>query len=335
MRARSIAAAPDTISNLTRRFLPVAIFFAIAFAADMLSGQRYSSVWGSAAIVGSVVHLFPSARPTLAALGGYAALWVGFNVIRAIGDDAGMAIAGSRTVSRLEGWVFGRTLPSKWLQIRFFDPSQVQVHDVALSIVHGSFFVVPFLVAILVWWRIRRLFHPYAMGTAVTFLFGLVGFVLLPTAPPWMSNPWEVTRVTRHVLVRTTGIPTGGDQDAVMASAFRFEPNHLAAMPSIHVSVIVIVFLLLKRIGPLSGVIGGIYALFMTLGVVYLGEHFVLDAILGWVIALAGWTIACRWSGEDEHNTATLSRQHHSGVPSDTNNCRRYRNSKVGDGTNL
>jgi hypothetical protein len=288
----------------------------------MFSGQRYSSVWGSAAIVGSVVHLFPSARPTLAALGGYVALWVGFNVVRAIGDDAGMAIAGSGTVSRLEGWLFGGTLPSEWLQTWFFDPTQVQIHDVALSLVHGSFFIVPFLVAILVWWRIRRLFHPYAMATAVTFLFGLVGFVLLPTAPPWMSNPSEVTRVTRHVLVKTAGISTGSNQEAVMASAFRFEPNHLAAMPSIHVSVIVIVFLLLKRIGPLPGVIGGIYALLMTLGVVYLGEHFVLDAILGWAIAFAGWTVACRWSVEDEHNPTTFSHQRHSGVPNDANNYR-------------
>ncbi len=306
MRARSIAAAPDTISNLTRRFLPVAIFFAIAFAIDMLSGQRYSSVWGSAAIVGSVVHLLPAARPTLTALGGYVAIWVGFNLVRAIGDDAGLAIAGYGTVSRLEGSLFGGALPSEWLETWFFDPAQAQVHDVVLSLVHGSFFIVPFLVAILVWWRIRELFHPYAMATTVTFALGLVGFVLLPTAPPWMSSPGVVTRVTRHVLVETAGISTGSGQNAVVASAFRFEPNHLAAMPSIHVSVIVIVFLLLKRIGPMPGVIGAIYALLMTLGVVYLGEHFVLDAISGWAIALTSWTSACRWLAEDKHDRTML-----------------------------
>lgn len=315
MRARSIAAAPDTISNLARRFLPVAIFFVIAFAVDMLSGQRYSSLWGSAAIVGSVVHLFPAARPTLAAIGAYVALWVSFNLVRAIGDDAGLAIAGPGTVSRLEGSLFGGALPSAWLQTSFFDSTQVQVRDVALSLVHGSFFIVPFLVAILVWWRFRELFHPYAMATAVTFALGLVGFLLLPTAPPWMSNPDDVTRVTRHILVETAGLSAGSDQDAVMASAFRFEPNHLAAMPSIHVSVIVIVFLLLRRIGPKPGVIGAIYSLLMTLGVVYLGEHFVLDAIFGWVIALTGWTLACRWIAEGKDNRVLPNHQHHYTLP--------------------
>lgn len=314
MRARSIGAAPDTILDLARQLMPVAIFFAIAFAIDMLSGQRYSSIWGSAAIVGSIVHLFPALRSTLSALGGYAALWVGFNLARAIGDDAGLAIADPGAVSRLEGWVFRGTMPSERLQTWFLDPAQVQVHDVALALVHGSFFIVPFLVAVLVWWRIRELFHPYAMATAVTFALGLVGFLLLPTAPPWMSHPSEVTRVTRHVLAETAGISTGSGQDGVMASAFRFDPNHLAAMPSLHVSVAVIVFLLLQRLGPLPGVIGAIYALLMTLGVVYLGEHFVLNAAFGWDIALTGWTLTCRWTAKGDHNYTILSQPHHEGT---------------------
>ncbi|HEV2073395.1 MAG TPA: phosphatase PAP2 family protein, partial [Thermomicrobiales bacterium] len=153
------------------------------------------------------------------------------------------------------------------------------------------------------------------MATAVTFALGLVGFLLLPTAPPWMSNPDDVTRVTRHILVETAGLSAGSDQDAVMASAFRFEPNHLAAMPSIHVSVIVIVFLLLRRIGPKPGVMGAIYSLLMTLGVVYLGEHFVLDAIFGWGSALTGWTLACRWIAEGKDNRILLNHQHHPAVP--------------------
>jgi membrane-associated phospholipid phosphatase len=41
-------------------------------------------------------------------------------------------------------------------------------------------------------------------------------------------------------------------------------------------------------------VLAGVYALLMTFAVVYLGEHYVLDAALGWVVAGAGWWLAGR-----------------------------------------
>lgn len=303
---------PDTIANVVRRFLPVAIFFAFAFAIDMLTGQRYSSVWGSVAIVASLVHLFPAIRPMLVALGGYIAIWVSFNLVRAVADDIGFAIAGRGTIGGWERALFGDSLPSTQLQASFFHNSAVRVHDIVLSFIYGSFFVVPFVVGIFVWWRARALFRPYAVATAITFTLGLVGFLLLPTAPPWMSDPQDVTRIARHVLGATMGMSPGSGQDTVMGEALRFEPNHLAAMPSIHVSVVVLVFLLSRRIGRIPGVIGAVYALLMTVGVVYLGEHFVLDAIFGWVIAIASWRLACEWFAEGVSGHPKMCGRRHS-----------------------
>lgn len=290
-RARGFGASTDEAPKLVRRFLPVVVFFAIAFAIDMLTGQRYSSVWGSAAIVASAVHLFPAVLPALAALGGYAAVWVVFNLVRAVAEDAGVAVVGANAVSRLEHAVFGGTLPSAWMQEAWFDPDHVRAHDVLLSIVHGSFFVVPFVVAGALWWKRRAQFRVYARATAATFALGLIGFLLLPTAPPWMSDPGEVTRVTHHVLEQTAGVSIGRSGDG---AGFWFEPNDLAALPSIHVAATVLVFLVARSIGRLAGVLGGIYALLMTVAVVSLGEHFVLDALLGWGVALAGWNITRR-----------------------------------------
>lgn len=264
------------------------VFFGIAFAIDQLTGQRYSAVLGSAAIVGSVLALFPAVRPAMLALGGYGAIWVGFNLVRAVTDDAGLAVADRDAVSAVEARAFGGVLPSTWLQDTFHEPARVQAHDVAMALVHASFFVTPFVVAVVLWWKRRTLFAQYRRATVFTFGLGLAGFLLLPTAPPWLSDPDSVTRVTVRAL--SLGVPTGGSLE------LGFEPNHVAALPSVHVAAAVLGCLALGSGSGRWWIPGAAYAAAMTLAVVYLGEHFVLDALLGWIAALAGWRLARWWA---------------------------------------
>ncbi len=283
----STSQIPSRWRDLLDRGLPVAVFFAIAFLIDQATGQRYSAIWGSAAIVASVASVFPGVRPTLLAFGGYGLIWGTFNLGRAVADDAGIALAGQSAVSSFEAGLFGGTLPTQWLQDRFFDPDRLQPHDVALALVHLSFFITPFVVGLVLWFWRRAMFGRYSRATAITFGLGLIGFLLLPTAPPWMSDPDTVTRVT-------TGLFSSGDVNASSwrdGDALSFEPNHLAALPSVHVAIGVLVFLALRSFSRRWSWAGGAYAVAMTLAVVYLGEHFVLDALLGWAIALVGWRL--------------------------------------------
>jgi hypothetical protein len=282
--------------DILDRGLPVAVFFAVAFLIDQATQQRYSAIWGSAAIVGSVVSVFPAIRPALLAFGGYGLIWGVFNVGRAVADDTGIAIAGQSAVSSFEAGLFGGILPTRWLQDRFHDPDRLQPHDIALALVHVSFFVIPFVLGLVVWLYRRTSFGRYCQATAITFGLGLIGFMLLPTAPPWMSDPDTVTRVTTgsfSPVERSTSSWRDGN-------ALSFEPNHLAALPSVHVAVAVLVFLALRSFSRRWSWVGGGYALAMTLAVVYLGEHFLLDALLGWVIALLGWHFS-RPSGARSH----------------------------------
>jgi membrane-associated phospholipid phosphatase len=300
-RPRSIV--PRGLTGIVARFLPPILFFAVAFTLDMLTGQRYSSIWGSGAIVASVIHLFPAVRPTLLALGAYAGVWVGFNLVRAFADDAGMGLIGTGAVAEWERGLFGGVLPSARLQTLSFEPEAIQAQDVILSIVHGSFFIVPFVVAGMSWWRHRDRFPPYALATAATFALGLVGFLLVPTSPPWLVEPNSVSRITQHVLTKVSGDSSGSS-----GAGFAFEPNHLAAMPSVHVAATVLVYLHVRQFGWIQAVLGAIYAMLMSLGVVYLGEHYVVDAVLGWVIAVAGWWLAMRWmTGSDGTRNGTMS----------------------------
>lgn len=280
----------DRAGTLLRRLAPAILAFAAAFAIDMATGQRYSSVWGSIAIVISVVTVLPSVRPALAAIGAYAGVWAGFNLVRAFADDAGLALSGQETAAGWERTLFG-TSPSDWLQDHLFDSDRLGPIDIALSVVHLSFFIVPFVVAAVLWWKRRRLFRRYTVATAITFTLGLMGFLLIPTAPPWLAEPREVTRVTHDLLAGSAGASLSRAEGG---SGLWFEPNQLAALPSIHIAATVLILLVARRVGRPATVAAGLYALLMTFAVVYLGEHYVVDAALGWAVALAGWWLAGR-----------------------------------------
>lgn len=287
-----IPGVPDGRPAITSaRLVLVIALFAAAFAIDLLSGRQYSQVLGSAAILGSALTLFPAIRPGLIAASACGLTWVTFNVIRAVADDARLRVAGRRTVSHVEHWVFGGSLPSARLQDHLFDPARVQLHDIALALVHASFFVVPYGIAVIAWWWRRALFLRYLRATAICFAFSLVAFILLPTAPPWMSDADDVTRITHHILNRSAG-GSASAGSAGPTEAFWFEPNDVAALPSVHVAIAVLVFLTVSSFARWGRPIGALYALAMSVTVVYLGEHFALDVITGWIVAFVAWTLA-------------------------------------------
>lgn len=278
-----------------KRLLPPGIFFLIAFTLDMLTDQRYSSIWGSGAIIASILSLFPAIRSAATAICAYGGVWLGFNLLRAVADSLNLNLTGPDIVAKLETSLFGAHLPSAWLQQIFFEPNRLAAWDALFAIVHGSFFVVPFLVAVICWRRAREWFRPLTIATGVAFGLGIIGFILIPTEPPWLADPANVTRITRRVVETGLGVSLSGHNSVTSDGGFAFEPNHLAAMPSVHVAVAVLVFLLATRFGRVAGIAGLTYALFMCVGVVYLGEHYVLDAAGGWIIASAGWITARRW----------------------------------------
>lgn len=289
-RVGSAGEVNDGPANVGTRLLLAAIFFAAAFAIDLRTDRQFSPVLGSAAIYGSALALFPTIRSGLIAATAHGAIWVGFNIVRAVADDAGLGIVDVRAVSDIERWLFGGRLPASMLQNHFLDPNLIQPRDVALGLVHASFFVVPHGIALLTWFRRRDVFVSYQMATASCFAPSLAAFILLPAAPPWTSDPDRVTRVTHRIVTHAIA-GRGSGRSAGPGEAFWFEPNAVAAMPSVHVAAAVLVFLALGSLSRRGWGVGVLYALAMSVAVVYLGEHFVLDVVAGWLVALVAWRL--------------------------------------------
>jgi membrane-associated phospholipid phosphatase len=64
------------------------------------------------------------------------------------------------------------------------------------------------------------------------------------------------------------------------------EPNSVASVPSIHMAVTFAVFLWARRFWPAVAPLCFVYSLLMAVSLVYLAEHYVLDLLLGVVIAV-------------------------------------------------
>jgi hypothetical protein len=112
----------------------------------------------------------------------------------------------------------------------------------------------------------------YVISIMITLFVGLIIHYLLPTQPPWMSV---------NGVIRINGdIYTLADR------------NLVAAMPSIHQAIICVMGCALWKYNLYGKLFVIAHNLSMTIAIVYLGEHFVVDSIAGVLIALVSWYLA-------------------------------------------
>ena len=177
-------------------------------------------------------------------------------------------------------WGFNLT---GWVQSTFFSAPLTE----ATSLVYVA--MVPFvlLTALVIWRRGGRNFASFVAAMVLTSYFALVTFVLLPTAPPWVSG-------VASNLVRTTGLGTLPGFLAPI-SAFMV-PDYFASFPSLHAAYTIIAAYFLFKTDTRLGLVGAAIAGATLFSTLYLGQHFAIDLIGGAVYALVPCVLAERLS---------------------------------------
>lgn len=185
----------------------------------------------------------------------------------------------------LFGWWTGGEVPTVWLQERLYVAGDVQWYDVVIVPVYMSHFVVPMALAIALWLTRYDLFRRYVWTLVALTLMTLATYALFPAAPPWMAglNGYlpDVARVTSETL-QATGIGT------IRSAVARGEAyaNAVAAIPSLHSGVPMMVLLFTwPLIRPYARALLVLYIVAMTFTLTYGGEHYIVDAFLGWLYA--------------------------------------------------
>ena len=114
-------------------------------------------------------------------------------------------------------------------------------------------------------------------------------YLLYPAAPPWMAAQKGLIPPVKDVFATTLGtfITPGG----VPTVYGIMGPNPVAAMPSLHAAYPFLVYLFLVRFYGKKGHLFLPYVLLVWLSIVYTGQHYVIDAIVGALYALVAFAV--------------------------------------------
>ncbi len=230
-------------------------------------------------------------------------------------------LLGSTTLWQLQPsvdrWLFFGVEPTVWLQehLKLGHPAW---WEVILSVTYMSHFIVPYVVAAVLWLRNRDDWKAFVRRFVALSVFAVTIYAVLPAAPPWAAARCTADDVASGpsnpacMFHRAAGLPQGGVLGAMSthrAGANRVVEristrgwgtlhldsaqslidegqagvNEVAAIPSHHAALTVLTSVFLwrrvrRRWRPLLAA----YPLIMAFTLVYSAEHYVLDILLGW-----------------------------------------------------
>ena len=268
--------------------LPAIYLLGTAVAVDRI-GLPYSQDWIFVWIVGlllvlsigesqrSFQRLLRDWLPIIAAL-------LAYDLLRGVADGNAFPIHWGAPVHVDQVLGLGQA-PTIRLQDAIYTPGHLHFWDYAAFSFWFSHFFTTLLVGVLIWIYAYQWFHRYAACVVLLAAMGLITYVVFPAAPPWLAGQHDYLphtyRIT-HAVVANLPVPKAS---ALFQSGTAWG-NDVAAVPSLHAAYTMLICLFLwprlnRRWRPLLAA----YPIGMGLSLIYLGEHYLIDILLGWAYA--------------------------------------------------
>jgi membrane-associated phospholipid phosphatase len=187
-----------------------------------------------------------------------------------------------------EAQLFGTPIPNVWLQSWLFQARAIGAFEQFFVLVHASHFLLFLLVGLRIWLTRARELVRFCWAMSLVMYGALVSYLLVPTVPPWMASS------RFHVLPEITQMPRQVYNLAVPTATQAFDVNPVAAMPSLHAAFPAMLALVCARhFGRASWPVS-LYALLAWFGVVYMGEHYIVDVLAGVALAAGAYLLCYR-----------------------------------------
>lgn len=175
-------------------------------------------------------------------------------------------------------WMFG-TNPTIFLQNTFYHSGQINWIDLMAIFFYFLHFALPLGFAFILWLKNRLYFKRFSNALLILSYGAFITFVIFPAAPPWLAaREGYLPGVIKIVDVILNLFPEKLDLPTIYAN---FNPNSVAAVPSLHGAYpLLVLFFAVKFFGKI-----GLFFIPFLLGtwfsLIYLGEHYAVDIILG------------------------------------------------------
>lgn len=248
--------------------------------------------WGTAVTAAIIAVPISRFRSYAAAFLPYGAAWLVFTLLRSLADETGVQLM-TVQVTSIERAIFNGTTPTIWLQDQLFNPVHMRWYDYATTFIHWSYFFVPHVAAIIMWRKAPDHYRRYLIATVITLGVGLMVYFLVPAAPPWLTADRAPQQDIYRVMANVGREINSSLYDRTYSALG--DPNPVAAMPSLHQAITFLVFLFSLRAGWKVASPMFVYAILMAFSLVYTGEHYVIDALVGSAIATYAYIYSGRW----------------------------------------
>jgi len=265
------------------------VYLAVIFGVMLWRGISIEPEWVVLALL--VIAIAMGRGLTfIADWGPFLLLFFAYEAMRGFASKTGFA---PHDLSGMERALFGGTLPTLVLQHAFYKPGVVSVQDVVALFFYFMHFPLPIVVGFFFWLRSRDHYHHFIAALLLMCFLAFVTYLFWPSAPPWYQLPHEVVKINDQT-VRSLW-----DGQYYVSDIYQsFNPNRFAAFPSLHAAFPALAAVYAWPRYRALGVVLGLWTLAVLLSIVYLGEHYAIDALDGFLYVAAATALVegfTRW----------------------------------------
>lgn len=207
-------------------------------------------------------------------------LFFAYEAMRGFAAKTGFA---PHDLSGLERYVFGATLPTLVLQHAFYRVESIGPQDVVAMFFYFMHFPLPILVGFVFWLRSRDHYHRYIAALLLMAFLAFVTYLFWPSAPPWWQFQQGKVPADQvvHKILNETVDKFWGTKYVVSPIYTHLNPNQFAAFPSLHAAFPMLGAVYAWTRYRLLSIALVAWSLAVLASIVYLGEHYVVDAFDG------------------------------------------------------
>ena len=221
----------------------------------------------------------------------FALILAGYDLLRGRADGL---LFGAHFSPQLDAdrFLFFGDVPTVWLQDHLWHgASDLRWWDYTAWAVYMSYFLATYLLAGALWLFARDRFRAYVANVSLLAAMGFATYALFPAAPPWLaSSHGELEETVRAIGPISSRLPYVSFQGLFDRGSEYANP--VAAVPSLHAAYTLLIALVLWRTAPRWAKPALVaYPLAMTFALVYTAEHYVADILVGWLYAIAAFTV--------------------------------------------
>ena len=228
-------------------------------------------------------------RTFIADWGPFLLLFFAYEAMRGFAAKTGFP---PHDLSGLEQVVFAGTMPTLVLQHAIYRIESVSPPDVVAMFFYFMHFPLPIVVGFFFWVRSREHYRRFIASLLLMALLAFVTYLFWPSAPPWyqFQEGQVPSSQVVHKILNETVDKFWGASYVVSPLYTHLNPNQFAAFPSLHAAFPALAAVYAwRRYRPL-GIALVAWSIAVLLSIVYLGEHYVVDALAGYLY-VAGATL--------------------------------------------